>query len=316
MNWYVPNCYCAICINVPMSTDLGFELIHSFVVVAEELNFRRSAERLNIDQSALTRRIQKLEQSLGFKLFERTTREVSLTPAGMSYFRDNAQLVAQHEAAVQTARRVAQGKAGHLRIGYMAFAATELMPQAVARFRRHAPEIDVSLRYISTQKQKLALAHDEIDVGYLIGPFEHPDFHSVLLSSELLYVVTPRNHELLRRYSITPQDLAGQRIILGDRRDWEEYRWRLAEMLSYEGVSLNVELEASTTLALIGLVAAGLGVTIYPESLIGFLGKSVETRPIIHPNFRSRTVLAWRRSNRSEQVRSFVEIAKTLPPLR
>lgn len=91
-----------------MSTDFGFELIHSFIVVAEELN---------IDQSALTRRIQKLEQSPRFKLFERTAREVSLTRAGMSYFCDNAQRIAQHEAAVQTARRVALGKAGHLRIG-------------------------------------------------------------------------------------------------------------------------------------------------------------------------------------------------------
>lgn len=297
-----------------MGTELGFDLIRSFVTVAEELNFRRSAERLNIDQSALTRRIQKLEQILGFSLFERTTRDVSLTPAGISYFRDNAQLIAQHEDSILTARRVAQGKAGHLRIGYMAFAATELMPQAVVRFHRQLPEIDVSLRYMSTQKQKLALAHDEIDIGYLIGPFDHPDFHSVLLSSELLYVVTPRNHPLLHRYTITPRDLADQTIILGDRRDWEEYRWRLSEMLSSEGVSLRVDMEASTTLALIGLVAAGLGITIYPESLIGFLGKSVETRPIIHPNFRSRTVLAWRRANRSEQVRKFAEVARNLPP--
>jgi DNA-binding transcriptional LysR family regulator len=297
-----------------MNTDIGFDLIRSFVVVAQELNFRRSAERLNLDQSALTRRIQKLEQILGFRLLERTTREVALTPAGQSYYRDNALLIARHEESIQTARRVAQGKEGNLRIGYMAFAATELMPQAVARFERAAPEIHVSLRYISTQAQKLALAHDEIDIGYLIGPFEHHDFHSVLLASELLYVVTPKNHALLRKYTISPRDLAGQRLILGDPRDWEEYRWRLTEMFSAEGVTLDVCIEASTTVALIGLVAAGMGITVYPESLIGFLGKSVETRPIIHPNFRSRTVLAWKRSNRSEQVRRFVEVAKTLPP--
>ena len=59
-----------------------------------------------------------------------------------------------------------------------------------------------------------------------------------------------------------------------------------------------------------GLVAAGLGVTIYPESLIGFLGRNVEVRPIMHPLFRIRTVLAWKRSNRSRQVREFVDVAK------
>ena len=69
-----------------MDPEAGLELTQSFIVVAEELNFRRSAERLHVDQSALSRRIQKLEHILGFALFERTTREVSLTPAGRSFY--------------------------------------------------------------------------------------------------------------------------------------------------------------------------------------------------------------------------------------
>lgn len=61
-----------------MDSPAGLDLVHSFLVVADELNFRRSAERLNVDQSALTRRIQRLEQAVGFRLLERTTREVTL----------------------------------------------------------------------------------------------------------------------------------------------------------------------------------------------------------------------------------------------
>ena len=192
----------------------------------------------------------------------------------------------------------------------MAFAATELMPAAVARFRQAHPEVDLKIRYIRTQGQKIALANDEIDLGYMIGPFDHSDYHSLTLSLEPLYVVTPRNHALLRLPVVTPADLASQDIILGDTHEWEEYRWRLANLFSAEGISLNITIEASNTLALLGLVAAGLGVTVYPESLIGFLGRSVEVRPIIHPQFRISTVLAWKRSNRSRQVREFVEVAK------
>ena len=77
-----------------------------------------------------------------------------------------------------------------------------------------------------------------------------------------------------------------------------------------------MKVQASNTLALIGLVAAGLGITILPESVIGFLGRNVEVRPIHHPGFRSRTVLAWKRANRSQQVRDFVEVAKRLPARR
>jgi DNA-binding transcriptional LysR family regulator len=195
----------------------------------------------------------------------------------------------------------------------MAFAATELMPDAVSRFRRAYPHVDVKLRYIRTQGQKLALAHDEIDIGYMIGPFDHSEFHSLLLRSDPLYVVTPKNHRLTRSHEVRPADLAEEDLILGDMIEWEAYRWRLNDMFSGEGVQLNIKLEASNTLALLGLVAAGLGVTVYPESLIGFLGRNVEVRPIMHPGFRIQTILVWKRTNRAKSVRHFVEIAKNLP---
>lgn len=293
-----------------MSTSAGIDLVQSFLVVAEQLNFRRSAERLNLDQSALTRRIQKLEGFLGFRLLDRSTREVVLTPAGRSFYQDNAYLLDRYEAAIEAARRISEGKAGVLRVAYMAFAATELMPRAVSRFRLDHPHIDVQLQYIRTQGQKLALANDEIDLGFMIGPFEHPDYESALLSSELLYVVAPLDHPLLRKSTLCPGDLRDTELILGDVREWAEFRWRLNDMFNAEGVALKPAIEASNTLALIGLVAAGLGVTIYPESLIGYLGRNVEVRPIIHPAFRSRTILVWRRGNRSPALRAFIRAAR------
>ncbi len=288
----------------------GLENVQTFLVLAQDLNFRRSAERLHLDQSALSRRIQKLEQSLGFRLLDRTTREVSLTQAGQRFYQDNAEVMRSYDQAIRAARSVAEGKSGLLRVAYMAFAATELMPSAMLRFRRVHPHIEVRLEYIRTQGQKIALANGDVDIGYMIGPFEHPDFHAFQLSSEPLYVVTPRNHPLLLRPKIVPADLADQPIILGNMREWEEYRWRLNDLFSAEGIALDVALEASNTLALNGLVAAGLGITIYPESLIGFLGRNVEVRQLMHPSFRSRTVLVWKRSNRSPQVQAFVQVAK------
>nr|WP_198427183.1 MULTISPECIES: LysR family transcriptional regulator [Brucella/Ochrobactrum group] len=222
--------------HVSTEAEAGLELTQSFLIVAEELNFRRSAERLNIDQSALTRRIQKLEYLLGFSLFERTTREVSLTPAGRAFYEENARLIYDYNRSVKAARLVAEGKTGILRVAYMAFAATELMPSAVQRFRTAYPHVDVNLRYIRTQGQKLAIAHDEVDIGYMIGSFEHSDFHSLLLTSDPLYVVTPKNHALLHKLDIRPADLVGCDLILGDMIEWEAYRWQLNELFSAEGV--------------------------------------------------------------------------------
>jgi LysR family transcriptional regulator, benzoate and cis,cis-muconate-responsive activator of ben and cat genes len=293
-----------------MNGASGIDLVQSFLMVAEELNFRRSAERMNLDQSALTRRIQKLEHQLGFRLLDRSTREVVLTPAGRCFYQDNAHLMERFRDAVENARRVAEGKAGVLRVAYMAFAATELMPRSVARFRAAHPHIDIQLQYIRTQGQKLALANDEIDVGFMIGPFNHPDFDTALLSSERLYAVTPLDHPLLAATSLVPDDLRNQPLVLGDQREWAEYRWRLNNLFAAEGIALQPAVEASNTLALIGLVAAGLGVTIYPESLIGYLGRNVAVRPIVHPQFQSQTILAWRRKGRSLLVSNFVKISR------
>ena len=241
---------------------------------------------------------------------DRTTREVLLTPAGQSFYRENAHLLDQYQTSIETARRIAEGKTGMLRVAYMAFAATELMPRTVLHFRSMHPHVEVKLTYMRTQGQKLALANDEIDMGFMIGPFDHPEFDSTLLTSELLYVVTPLEHPLLTKASLRPSDIDGLPLILGDLREWAEFRWRLSDMFNAEGVALNPTLEASNTLALIGLVAAGLGITVYPESLIGYLGQNVAVRPIDHPSFRNQTILTARRGNRSILVKSFFKTAK------
>ncbi|MBB5224060.1 DNA-binding transcriptional LysR family regulator [Amaricoccus macauensis] len=296
-----------------MEIPAGLDLVYSFLVVADELNFRRSAERLHVDQSALSRRIQKLEQTLGFRLLERTTREVSLTAAGRRFYKDNLALLNGYADSISAARGIAEGHTGTVRVGYMAFAATELVPRTVARFGKLHPHVDVKLRYIRTQGQKLALANDEIDIGYMIGPFVHSEYNAVRLASDPLYLVGPLNHPLLRLPSVRPSDLADADMILGDMEEWGEYRWRLSELFNGVGVALRVRLEASNTLALIGLVAAGLGVTIYPENLLAFLGRNVEARPIQHSDFRIETVLVWKRTNRSGPTQRFVEVATRLP---
>lgn len=295
-----------------MDISAGLDLTQSFLVLAEELNFRRTAQRLAVDQSALTRRIQKLESLLGFALFERTTREVSLTPAGRAFYEANAGLLHGFGASIRAARRVAEGKSGTLRVGYMAFATIEMMPVAVTRFRAAAPEVDISLSYMRTQGQKLALSDGGLDVGYLIGPFEHSEFHSMTVAVDPLCVLMPAAHPLAARQSIRPADLAGEPLVLGDMAEWEAYRWRLDEMFASASLKPTIALEASDTLAMIGLVEAGLGSAIYPARIASVLSPSLVARPIDDPRFRIETVLVWKRTNRSASVRRYVDIARKL----
>ncbi|MFT4116831.1 LysR family transcriptional regulator [Bradyrhizobium sp.] len=293
-----------------MRWDGSIELAQSFVVVAEELSFRRGAERLNLDQSALTRRIQKLEHQLGFKLLERTTREVALTPAGRSFYEANLGLIREYGRAVESARFVAEGKTGELRLAYMSFAATLQMPRLVSRYRALCPHVALKLSYIRTQGQKLALANGEIDLGLMIGPFEHPDFETLKVANEPLCLITSRDHPIAQARSISPRELAEHEFVVGDMTEWQAYRWRLTDLFSSEGLTMKVALEASNPMALLGLVAAGLGVTIYPESLAGFVGERLAFTPIDDPRFRLETILAWKRGTPSEAARTFVELVR------
>jgi DNA-binding transcriptional LysR family regulator len=295
-----------------MDVSAGLDLTQSFLILAEELNFRRTAQRLAIDQSALTRRIQRLEQFVGFALFERTTREVSLTPAGRAFYDANAGLLLGFANSVRSARRVAEGKAGVLRVAYMAFAALDIMPEAVARFGALAPHVDIGLTYMRTQGQKLALSEGLLDLGYMIGPFDHGEFHSLAVASDPLSVVMRADHPLAGQRSIRPEDLAGVPLVLGEMAEWEAYRWRLDEMFASAGVKPTLALEASSTMALIGLVKAGLGVTIYPGRLAQILGPALAVRPLAGKRFRIATILVWKRTNRTESLRSFVAIARDI----
>ena len=284
--------------------------LRSFLAVAEELNFRRAADRLAVDQSALTRRIQKLEADLGVALFERTTRAVSTTEAGRLLQIRAARLLAEAGDAAEATRSAARGETGRLRIAYMAFAATELMPAALRSFRETQPGVSVALSYMPTQAQKAALARDEVDLGFLVGPFAHPEFEVATLRAERLCVLGRPDHPLLAGADPSPGDVAAAPLALGDLTEWEAYRQRLDELFAAEGAPLRPEWETANSLALLGLVAAGLGVTVFPESAARFLGRGLAIRPIADERFRVATALAWRRSNRAAPVRRFATLAK------
>jgi DNA-binding transcriptional LysR family regulator len=288
------------------------ELVQSFLAVAEELSFRRAAERLSLDQSALSRRIKELESKLGFPLLFRTTRTVRLTEAGRQFYEDNTGIVSLVAGSVERARRISEGKTGRLRIGYMAFATTEKMPQAVKAFGQRFPDINVEIKYLRTEAQKIALAQGAIDIGFLIGPWRHSEFATYRVSNERLLAVLPANHRLAKKTEILLSDLAQCELVLGDMEQWDSYRAIVERIFTLRALKPKLAYEASNTLAIIGLVAAGLGVTLYPEGIRRLAHKSLAIRKIEDCDTHVETVVAWQRSAHKNRVRHFVEVCRSL----
>lgn len=287
----------------------NFTLLRSFAVLAEELNFRKTADRLLLDQSALTRRIQKLEYQLGIKLLERTTQSVSLTPAGQAFFRRVQPIIDDYRSAIYSAQMISNGHTGSIRIAYMAFAAYQLMPTAIANFRDKYQDVEVTLTFMPTEQQKNAFANNKIDIGFMYNQYHHADYKSISLVKERLCLVAPKSHPLMQQQNVVATDLANQNLILGSVDMWRDYRYKLKELYEAIDVDMTIAIEVSNTLALIGMVAAGFGVTIYPESLTSLLcHDNIASRPIFDKRFVSETALVWRAQQSNPVVDRFVEL--------
>jgi len=297
-----------------MATRPSSRDIEAFNVVAVELSFRRAAERLAIDQSALSRRIRQLEDLLGYQLIRRTTREVSLTAAGEIFHQRTRLMSNEIQAAVQAARIAAEGKAGSLRIGYMSFAAMEIMPQIVREFTRRYPDTELELQYVRTQGQKIELSRNKLDAGFMLGPFSHPQFETRCLVSEPPVAILSIEHRLATRPAVTLAEIARYPMVLGTTAEWDFFRLFVNDMFSRDGHSITVRYEASNALGILGLVSSGLGISIYSQGIARFQPRTIMTKPISDCDATISTLLAWNRAYRTPALMNFIAVAEELFP--
>lgn len=291
-----------------MVAAAGLDVVYTFLVLAEELSFRSCALRLNIDQSAVTRRLQKLEHAISVRLLDRTTRNVRLTRAGQIFYKTNIHLVAEYDELVRRARRAAQGQIGTVRIGYMTFAGAELVPMHAARFRAMRPGVHVELIYMRSAVQKQALVNGEIDVGYVLGAFEHPDFQTRSLRPEQLFVVGAAHDPLMGQELLSPAEISASKIVGGDAAEWGDYNHYLDELFSGEGLRIDRSFETSNIQAQLGLVRAGLGIGIYPESLARASPNGTEILPIDNGRFTVTQTMVCRASRINPFACEFMEL--------
>ncbi|MGV0743918.1 LysR family transcriptional regulator [Mycolicibacterium sp. XJ870] len=173
-----------------------FEQLRDFVAVAEEQSFSKAAARLNMTQPPLSRQIQRLEAAVGFQLFVRTSRTVTLTPAGQIFLTEARRILQMADAAALMARRVARGTAGRIRVGFTAVAALNVFGDWIRAVHRELPDIDFVLTEMVSSVQVDALLAGEIDVGFMRGLPTSNVLAGRLAFSERFVVAVPDGHPL------------------------------------------------------------------------------------------------------------------------
>lgn len=237
--------------------------LRHFVVVAEEEHFGRASRRLSIVQPALTRQIHELEQDLGVPLFARTGRNVRLTNAGRVFMEEAREMMAGLERAKYRAQLADRGQTGTLTVAFVnGMTDTPLLPTVLAEFREVVPDVALELRGLRSHEQEASLRNHEINVGFCYFlPQDLPTLQSQYLSSTQLLLAMPKGHRLERKAKIFLKDLQDERFVWWPRAALPSYYDRIAHACQDGGLSMRVVSEASSEPMLLGLVAAGVGVT-------------------------------------------------------
>jgi DNA-binding transcriptional LysR family regulator len=290
---------------------IDFHRLQYFLAVAEELHFGRAAKRLHIRQPPLSQQIQRLEADLGVQLFDRSNRRVRLTDAGRVLLVEGRRILDDAERAVDAVQRASRGDLGHLTIGFISSASYEILPVALGRFRQEHPGVRLTVQEAGSSEQVERLRAGHMDVAFLRSPSALVDDVSVeTIAMEHIVAALPKGHPLARQDSVALASLASEPFISYPGSQAKTFSQQLQAACLQEGFSPNILLEATPIPAIVGLVAAGLGVAPLPASatFIGLPG--VIYKRFDPPIFNLDMAVAWRTDACSELVAAFLNVLR------
>ncbi|MGV5329913.1 LysR family transcriptional regulator [Pseudomonas aeruginosa] len=282
-----------------------------FIAVAEELHFGCAAERLGISQPPLSQQIQALEEEIGARLFERTNRRVELTDAGRLFLDESRQVLAQVDKAVLLARRAHLGELGELKIGFTSSAPfTSTIPSSIHAFRKAYPDVHLDLQEMSSRQVLKALLEESLQVG-VIRPLALPDaVHWVELFREPLVAVLRADHPLAAgsEDGLAIAALAEEPFVFFPRSYGTGLYDQVIALTRQAGFSPRIAQEASEAMTIIGLVSAGLGVSILPASFRRTRVDGVVYRTLSDPEATTAVWLVRRQNEGSPLALSFIDL--------
>ena len=267
--------------------------IRVFIAVAENLHFGKAAQSLHIAQSAVSRTIRWMEQDLKVPLLLRNTRNVALTPEGTLLLQECRQIVAQFDKSIRRTRSISAGLAGELDVGCNDFAFLAELPVILRSFARRFPDITIRLHEGQRSEQLAEMSRGKLDVSFVIGPVNLPEVASVTTGRYPLTALVSNTHPLAQRRKLRLRDLANERFIFGSRVGWETYRDLLDSVFLAAEFEPNIVLETYGSVGIFGLVAAGLGVSIYPDCQLQLQYRNLTVRPLVDVARRVETAATW-----------------------
>ena len=282
-----------------------------FMALAEELHFGRAAEKAFVAQPTLSQQIQKFEDELGAPLFERTRRSVTLTQAGealLPYARRILKEAGQAEKAALAAR---EGAAGYLRIGFGAPAMRGGLSRIIKTFREETPGVELELEELGSRAQAEALRAEAIDVGFVLLPIDERELLTLEINAAPTVAVLPEGHRLAGRAEVPLPELEGEPHVMWARDVAPGVYDDYLRACHRAGFAPEVVQEIRHMESLLGLVAAGVGISTAHRTRAQSDYPGVTYALITEPRVPIRMGVAWRQGDLLPVTKRFLDRVRT-----
>lgn len=286
--------------------------LRTVIAAAEYGSFRRAAAALEVKQSTLSRRVRRLEEQLGIKLFERSSGGVHITPTGGDVVRTAKSLLEQMDRMSSTARAAGRGEAGDIRIGVCTSPSASKLRAAVASYIKASP--DVQIRLIERSRPRLldGLRTGDMDIVIVVGETRDYPGSSMLLWSERIIVALPAEHRLTNKDMIFWSDLKGEAFLLSRRDPGSDLRNIVVQKLSAPGEAPDIASWDVSSESILAMLEAGQRISVHCESCAGLTFPGVvyrEVRDASGPSYIPFTA-CWQGDNKNPALARFLELLR------
>src|SRR5262249_13301398 len=281
--WYPSNIYFVSRRDVLyISRPMELRHLRHFLAVAEELHFGRAAARVGIAQPPLSQSIRRLEAELGVELLHRTKRRVEITDAGQAFLAQVRSILTQVEAAFREARRAGRGELGRLSVGVVYWADVSIY-RIIRAFTDRYPDVRLDIQNLHTPEQLVELRDGLLHAGFIATPVRDPIFVGRLVKRESLLVAFAEGHRFTRLSKVPLREIAEEAYTGFPRRVAPVPYDTIAAICQKAGFTLNVRHEADHVDSVLGLIAAGIGVSLVPASYHHLLPPALLYPPLFEP---------------------------------
>lgn len=292
---------------------LDLRKLRYFLTVAEELHFGRAALRLHLAQPPLTRQISALEAELGFKLFDRTSRTVTLTAQGRSFLPYARGVLEQVDLAQVIATKLAAGTAGQLALGYVSsIALSDLFSQSIQAFAQRFPDVQLTLVECASGSLGAQVADGRLDIGLSRLLPQNNEVQALSLGEERLVAAVSNDSPLASQTEISLAQLSAFPLILFPADYGSGLNQSIEQLYRHHGVPLHAGPTGRQITSIIALVAAGQGVALVPACTQSLMNKGVIYRPLVEADACARLLVLTRREESNVSVQAFMALIEEL----